>query len=185
MSAPADIAQAAAELLQHAQASAAADFHQHQEGSSSPMLVSRQHCEVCSAPLPALQQQQQQQEQEHPQQQQQCSNPLARKSLLPPDPPKLAGTTSVDAVFGGMLVSSIACTACGYMSVSYEPFLDLSLPIPLPEAAGGSLTRKVCQGFKLGLQICKAFLYYSACSFSVHNSNRKEIHQAHAAHSTG
>ncbi|WIA38375.1 hypothetical protein OEZ86_001705 [Tetradesmus obliquus] len=31
---------------------------------------------------------------------------------------------------------------CGHVSVSYEPFLDLSLPIPLAEAGSGSLTRK-------------------------------------------
>jgi hypothetical protein len=40
-------------------------------------------------------------------------------------------------------VSTICCSGCGHVSVSYEPFLDLSLPIPLAVAGSGSLTRKV------------------------------------------
>jgi hypothetical protein len=77
-------------------------------------------------------------------QQQPPPPPLKRKSLLPPEPPTSAGSSSVDAVFGGVLCSHITCSACGYVSISYEPFLDLSLPIPLDVAPReGGLSRKV------------------------------------------
>jgi hypothetical protein len=76
------------------------------------------------------------------QEQQQQQQPLVRKSLLPPVPPTSAGSSSVDAVFGGVLCSCITCTACGHCSVSYEPFLDLSLPIPL-DVAPQQQARKV------------------------------------------
>ncbi|GBF89794.1 ubiquitin carboxyl-terminal hydrolase [Raphidocelis subcapitata] len=66
--------------------------------------------------------------------------PLGRRSLLPPAPPAGPGDTLVDAVFGGVLVSTVVCGACEHSSVSYEPFLDLSLPIPA--AQGGGLSRK-------------------------------------------
>jgi hypothetical protein len=119
--------------------------------SSSSSNTSRANsCEACGASLQASEQQQdsqldvpQQQGLAPQRQQQQGGNPLLRKSLLPPTPPSSAGSSSVDAVFGGMLVSTICCSGCGHVSVSYEPFLDLSLPIPLAEAGGGSLTRKV------------------------------------------
>jgi len=89
-------------------------------------------CRVCGA---VLQQQQQQGS---------AGGPLQRKSLLPPEPPKSAGSSSVEAVFGGVLSSVITCTACGYCSISYEPFLDLSLPIPLGAGRPGeSIVRKV------------------------------------------
>lgn len=65
--------------------------------------------------------------------------PLGRRSLLPPAPPTGPGETLVDSVFGGVLVSTVVCSACDHSSVSYEPFLDLSLPIP---AAQGALIRK-------------------------------------------
>eukprot|EP00878_Enallax_costatus_P008689 GHUV01009083.1.p1 GENE.GHUV01009083.1~~GHUV01009083.1.p1 ORF type:complete len:779 (+),score=406.61 GHUV01009083.1:288-2624(+) len=112
-------------------------------------------CAACGARLQESQQQQQRQmtdQQPDWQQQQQEGQPvgptaplqqqhhhqqgLSRKSLLPPEPPTAAGTTTIDKVFGGVLVSTITCTACGYVSVSYEPFLDLSLPIPLPTGSG-------------------------------------------------
>jgi hypothetical protein len=80
------------------------------------------------------------------QQSQQGQNPLARKSFLPPEPPKTAGASSVEAVFGGVLCSRITCTACGYCSISYEPFLDLSLPIPLGSGPEEGLVRKVRRG---------------------------------------
>jgi hypothetical protein len=81
-----------------------------------------------------------------PQQQQGGLKPLQRKSLLPPVPPTSAGSSSVEAVFGGVLSSRITCTACGYCSISYEPFLDLSLPIPLGNGPEEGLTRKVRGG---------------------------------------
>jgi hypothetical protein len=78
------------------------------------------------------------------QQQQQQPQPLLnRKSLLPPEPPKSAGNTSIDEVFGGVLMSTIVCSACGYTSISYEPFLDLSLPVPAEDPAAPGLARKV------------------------------------------
>ncbi|EGC40545.1 hypothetical protein DICPUDRAFT_96224 [Dictyostelium purpureum] len=38
--------------------------------------------------------------------------------------------TYIDKIFGGQLISIITCFHCGYVSKTYEPFLDLSLPIP-------------------------------------------------------
>jgi hypothetical protein len=98
-------------------------------------LSSSGACAVCGCGLQPQQQQ--------PQQQQGAANPLQRKSLLPPVPPTSAGSSSVEAVFGGVLSSCITCTACGYCSISYEPFLDLSLPIPLGNGPEQGLVRKV------------------------------------------
>lgn len=38
--------------------------------------------------------------------------------------------TLVDLVFQGQLCSTIFCSKCGYHSVTYEPFYDLSLSLP-------------------------------------------------------
>ncbi|XP_059651586.1 ubiquitin carboxyl-terminal hydrolase 2-like [Cornus florida] len=38
--------------------------------------------------------------------------------------------TFVDAIFGGKLSSTVCCLECGHSSTVYEPFLDLSLPVP-------------------------------------------------------
>jgi ubiquitin C-terminal hydrolase len=167
----ADAAAAAAELLRHANGSLDGISDQAASVSSTSRANS---CEACGASLQYNEQQQQQQQQQvlaqqeeepdqqedsrpnPPQQQQQPrqqgGNPLLRKSLLPPAPPSSAGSSSVDAVFGGVLVSTICCSGCGHVSVSYEPFLDLSLPIPLAEAGSGSLTRKVCAPQQTGIQ---------------------------------
>ncbi|KAG8636890.1 hypothetical protein MANES_15G054100v8 [Manihot esculenta] len=40
------------------------------------------------------------------------------------------GPTFVDSLFGGQISSTVSCIECGYSSTVYEPFLDLSLPIP-------------------------------------------------------
>ncbi|GFY82605.1 ubiquitin-specific protease 2 [Actinidia rufa] len=40
------------------------------------------------------------------------------------------GPTFVDAVFGGQLSSTVSCLECGHSSTVFEPFLDLSLPVP-------------------------------------------------------
>ncbi|XP_058093316.1 ubiquitin carboxyl-terminal hydrolase 2-like isoform X2 [Magnolia sinica] len=40
------------------------------------------------------------------------------------------GPTFVDVIFGGQLSSTVCCTECGHSSIVYEPFLDLSLPVP-------------------------------------------------------
>ncbi|CAN4095904.1 unnamed protein product [Withania somnifera] len=41
-----------------------------------------------------------------------------------------SGPTFVDDIFGGRLSSTVSCLECGHTSVVYEPFLDLSLPVP-------------------------------------------------------
>ncbi|XP_042064796.1 ubiquitin carboxyl-terminal hydrolase 2-like isoform X2 [Salvia splendens] len=38
--------------------------------------------------------------------------------------------TVVDVIFGGQLSSTVSCLECGHASTIYEPFLDLSLPVP-------------------------------------------------------
>ncbi|XP_023747731.1 ubiquitin carboxyl-terminal hydrolase 1 [Lactuca sativa] len=38
--------------------------------------------------------------------------------------------TFVDALFGGQICSSVSCLECGHTSNVYEPYLDLSLPLP-------------------------------------------------------
>lgn len=38
--------------------------------------------------------------------------------------------TFVDSIFGGQLSSTVSCLECGHSSTIYEPFLDLSLPVP-------------------------------------------------------
>ncbi|XP_057472114.1 ubiquitin carboxyl-terminal hydrolase 2-like [Actinidia eriantha] len=40
------------------------------------------------------------------------------------------GPTFVDAAFGGQLSSTVSCLECGHSSTVFEPFLDLSLPVP-------------------------------------------------------
>ncbi|KAL0732326.1 hypothetical protein Bca4012_008535 [Brassica carinata] len=41
-----------------------------------------------------------------------------------------SATTLVDSVFGGETSSIVSCIECGHSSKIYEPFLDLSLPVP-------------------------------------------------------
>lgn len=36
----------------------------------------------------------------------------------------------VDTIFGGQISSTVSCLECGHASVVYEPYLDLSLPLP-------------------------------------------------------
>eukprot|EP00268_Persea_americana_P040468 TRINITY_DN40204_c0_g1_i2.p1 TRINITY_DN40204_c0_g1~~TRINITY_DN40204_c0_g1_i2.p1 ORF type:complete len:1010 (-),score=211.69 TRINITY_DN40204_c0_g1_i2:505-3534(-) len=60
----------------------------------------------------------------------------ARKPLISSSEVEVAsGTTSVptfvDVIFGGQLSSTICCVECGHSSIVYEPFLDLSLPVPM------------------------------------------------------
>ncbi|PIN17945.1 Ubiquitin-specific protease [Handroanthus impetiginosus] len=42
----------------------------------------------------------------------------------------VADPTFIDAIFGGQLSSTVSCLECGHASTIYEPFLDLSLPVP-------------------------------------------------------
>lgn len=41
-----------------------------------------------------------------------------------------SSSTLVDALFGGQISSTVCCIECGHFSTVYEPFLDLSLPVP-------------------------------------------------------
>ncbi|CAM8921192.1 unnamed protein product [Rhodiola kirilowii] len=45
---------------------------------------------------------------------------------VPPNPVP----SFVDAAFGGQASSTVCCLECGHASTVYEPFLDLSLPVP-------------------------------------------------------
>lgn len=47
--------------------------------------------------------------------------------------------TFVDEMFGGQISSAVCCKECGHTSTVYEPFLDLSLPVPMKK----SLAKKV------------------------------------------
>ncbi|KAJ7980546.1 Ubiquitinyl hydrolase 1 [Quillaja saponaria] len=38
--------------------------------------------------------------------------------------------TLIDALFGGQISSTVCCVECGHSSTVYEPFLDISLPVP-------------------------------------------------------
>ncbi|OAY55354.1 hypothetical protein MANES_03G147300v8 [Manihot esculenta] len=40
------------------------------------------------------------------------------------------GPTFVDSLFGGRISNTISCIECGHSSTVYEPFLDISLPVP-------------------------------------------------------
>ncbi|XAR62571.1 Ubiquitinyl hydrolase 1 [Bertholletia excelsa] len=40
------------------------------------------------------------------------------------------GPAFVDAIFGGQLSSTVSCLECRHSSTVFEPFLDLSLPVP-------------------------------------------------------
>jgi ubiquitin carboxyl-terminal hydrolase 2/21/ubiquitin carboxyl-terminal hydrolase 8 len=40
----------------------------------------------------------------------------------------------VDDLFGGQLQSTITCSACGAQSHCFDPFLDLSVPLPRGKA---------------------------------------------------
>ncbi|XP_075516364.1 LOW QUALITY PROTEIN: ubiquitin carboxyl-terminal hydrolase 2-like [Primulina tabacum] len=52
------------------------------------------------------------------------------KSSLTDGTTSIAKPTFVDAIFGGQLSSTVCCLECGHSSTIYEPFLDLSLPVP-------------------------------------------------------
>ncbi|KAF2291964.1 hypothetical protein GH714_042306 [Hevea brasiliensis] len=40
------------------------------------------------------------------------------------------GPTFMDSLFGGQIASTVSCIECNHSSTVYEPFLDLSLPVP-------------------------------------------------------
>ncbi|KAF8394098.1 hypothetical protein HHK36_020303 [Tetracentron sinense] len=48
--------------------------------------------------------------------------------------------TFVDTIFGGQLVSTVYCVECKHSSIVYEPFLDLSLPVPIKKPSSKKVT---------------------------------------------
>ncbi|XP_010556955.1 PREDICTED: ubiquitin carboxyl-terminal hydrolase 2-like isoform X2 [Tarenaya hassleriana] len=50
--------------------------------------------------------------------------------------------TLIDTVFGGEISSTVSCIECGHSSKVYEPFLDLSLPIPTKKQKTVSRVKK-------------------------------------------
>ncbi|XP_076882907.1 ubiquitin carboxyl-terminal hydrolase 2-like [Bidens hawaiensis] len=48
----------------------------------------------------------------------------------------------VDTMFGGQTSSSVCCLECGHTSVVYEPYLDLSLPLPTKKSVSKSMPSK-------------------------------------------
>lgn len=67
------------------------------------------------------------------------SEAAALLSEVSPSPPPPTSTL-VDRLFGGRLCSSILCSSCGHRSSSFEPFLDVSLPIPTATNSSGRPT---------------------------------------------
>nr|KYP75587.1 Ubiquitin carboxyl-terminal hydrolase 2 [Cajanus cajan] len=60
-----------------------------------------------------------------------CTEELAgRKQNGSPKRDGISSNTFVDALFGGQISSTVRCIECGHFSTVYEPFLDLSLPVP-------------------------------------------------------
>jgi ubiquitin carboxyl-terminal hydrolase 2/21 len=66
--------------------------------------------------------------------------PDAEKARLAWEHYKARNSSPVIDLFGGQLVSRVTCGACGYASATFDPFLDLSLPIP----KGTGCTLKEC-----------------------------------------
>uniref|UniRef100_A0A7S3G2Q2 Ubiquitin carboxyl-terminal hydrolase n=1 Tax=Palpitomonas bilix TaxID=652834 RepID=A0A7S3G2Q2_9EUKA len=57
--------------------------------------------------------------------------------------------TPITTNMGGQLASSITCQTCGHVSVCFDPFLDLSLPLPISKQVlqrerGSKKSRQVC-----------------------------------------
>ncbi|KAF6135772.1 hypothetical protein GIB67_028628 [Kingdonia uniflora] len=49
------------------------------------------------------------------------------------------GPLFVDMIFGGRLSSTVCCLTCRHSSIVYEPFLDLSLPVPTKKPASENI----------------------------------------------
>lgn len=59
---------------------------------------------------------------------------LASRKMTKSKEEKTSGNstpTFVDEMFGGQISSAVCCIECGHTSTVYEPFLDLSLPVPI------------------------------------------------------
>ncbi|CAN4120790.1 unnamed protein product [Withania somnifera] len=59
-----------------------------------------------------------------------CTEELTARKKLKSSQDDRKSPTYVDAIFGGRLSSTVTCLECGHSSLVYEPFLDLSLPVP-------------------------------------------------------
>lgn len=59
-----------------------------------------------------------------------CTEELSARKKLKSSQDDDKSPTYVDAIFGGRLSSTVTCLECGHSSLVYEPFLDLSLPVP-------------------------------------------------------
>ncbi|XP_068655184.1 ubiquitin carboxyl-terminal hydrolase 2-like isoform X2 [Aristolochia californica] len=62
------------------------------------------------------------------------------------------GPTFVDLVFGGQISSTVCCMECGHTSIVYEPFLDLSLPLPTKNSPSKKATVPQLKKGKLQLK---------------------------------
>lgn len=60
-----------------------------------------------------------------------CTEELTARKKLKSSQDDAKSPTYVDAIFGGCLSSTVTCLECGHSSLFYEPFLDLSLPVPM------------------------------------------------------
>lgn len=68
----------------------------------------------------------------------------------PNDASMFGRLTIIAAIFGGLLQSDVACHVCNTVSVKRDPFLDLSLDIPIPKdqlLAANSLTCRLVDCF--------------------------------------
>lgn len=66
----------------------------------------------------------------------------------------------VDDLFGGQLQSTITCSACSHASHCFDPFLDLSVPIPKNKQV--SLQVRLCGAallFAVGCICCMASMF--------------------------
>lgn len=52
--------------------------------------------------------------------------------------------STVDDLFGGFLQSTITCSGCGHRSHCFDPFLDLSVPIPKSRAVSLQVRAQAC-----------------------------------------
>ncbi|CAN4090903.1 unnamed protein product [Withania somnifera] len=59
-----------------------------------------------------------------------CTEELIARKKLKSSQDDEKSPTYVDTIFGGRLSSTVTCLECGHSSLVYEPFLDLSLPVP-------------------------------------------------------
>ena len=82
---------------------------------------------------------------------------------------KTAHQGFLSEVFGGQLSSRVACGACDYTSVTLEPFMDLSLPIPPGSLANlGSSGLDRCTSFDSESSLSAEFLSVPWHCYTLH-----------------